>query len=393
MSETHEPPTSYITQQDDMYFYVTEYDDSDLELEIVHESIIEKLGYMVIFHAATLDMRISHGAFRLYILYHYWAHQKGRAWPSLQTLSKHLGVSRPTIVAYNKELEDAGYIHRRSRKSDSGERLSSMVVLPSIHGNKELTRLAAKIFVGERKMELVEGRVQPTEHGVQPADFCVQPTCQEELTKEEVPTQEKRAASPPFKEEYSKPYSMEIYYKDKSLVTVVGTVSNGPWSVKCPSCLDSVTINRLNVPTECLCGMHEFILSPKKLDKPKVQRKSESVEAYYAIVRSRGVRHGANEEFEADIAAAVTDLTRWRQVVKEYIHPDFGGNPYGVDKMLVYYNENRLPGSRKQKEKDALPPRFTDVEPIPDEEDAVPTTVPGFEEMKQQMLTMRRGDA
>ena len=378
MATIQEPPVSYITREDDLFFHVTEYDGDDLEVQIEHECAIDKLGYMVVFHAVTLDQRLSHGAFRLYILYHYWSLQKGRAWPSLVTIAKHLGVSKSSVVAYNKELESAGYIYRRARKSDDGHRLSSLVTIRSLKGNEHLSKLAATIFIKERGLELVEGGGQPTDHHGQQAERGGQPVGQEELTIEEVNTEE-GAAMPPSTSSsvYSKPYSYEVYYRDKTEVTAIGTVSDGPWGIHCPACKEQVIIQKLNVPYECLCGMHEITLLPKKSPAKPIARKHEAVEMYYSIVRARGVKYGSNEAYENDIAMHVTDIPFWQQVVKEYIHPNVGGNPNAVDKMLVYYNEHRLPGTRKPKEPEDNPSkRYTLIEDEPiDEEPAVGGTL------------------
>ena len=161
---------------------------------------------------------------------------------------------------------------------------------------------------------------------------------------------QKVAATPPVLEN---DYHKKIYFRDKA-VHRLGTVRDGPWEVECESCGGTVYIPKLDKEFGCLCGNQVFTLLSKKPFEPTKVRKPESVEAYYAIVKSRGVRYGANEDYEVDIANSVTDVSRWRQVIKEYIHPDFGGNPYAVDKMLVYYNENRLPGTRKRKEREAL---------------------------------------
>ena len=76
-------------------------------------------------------------------------------------------------------------------------------------------------------------------------------------------------------------------------------------------------------------------------------------------------------------------------MVKEFIHPSVGGNPHGVDKMLVYYNENRLPGTRRKKEEYVNPTaHFRDVDPVPDEEDAEPGLIDGWEELRKQKMAL-----
>lgn len=350
MEQIKDPPESYILQQDGDTYYVTEYDDDDVEVRIEYESPIEKLGYVVVYHAVTLDERISDGAYRLYNLYHYWAQQKGRAWPSLKTLAEHLNKSKPSVVAYNKELEAAGYIYRSARKSDAGDRLSSLVTIRAVAQNTGLKQLAADIFVNQRDIPLVQGGggKKSLQRG-QSIELGGQSTCQEELTKEEV-TKEEKAASPPQKS-FSPPpadeqYRVEYYYKDKSAVRTIGTVSNGPWSVEC-ICGGDVVIDSLETGTPCLCGQREFVLSRHK-PKAVVKRKHPAVEAYYSIAKSRGVRYGSqDDELEKRIAQTVTDIPFWRQVVVEYIAR---WSPLNILIMLQYYEESRLPGTRKGEE-------------------------------------------
>jgi hypothetical protein len=150
------------------------------------------------------------------------------------------------------------------------------------------------------------------------------------------------AASPPDD------FSIQVYYNDKSFVAAVGRVRTGPWSVICDSCGDSVLIDSLDTPTECLCGMHEYTLLSKKPQK-KVLKKPESVEVYYAIAKSKGVRYGSQDRgLEEKIEGTVTDISLWRQVVVEYIAQ--GWSALNITTMLQYYEEHRLPGTRKGEE-------------------------------------------
>ena len=117
---------------------------------------------------------------------------------------------------------------------------------------------------------------------------------------------------------------------------------------------------------ECLNSCHTFRLAKHK---PKVEKEErpKSVEVYYAIVKSRGVRYGSNAAWEKDIADTVTDIRFWQQVIKEYINPiGLNGNALAADKMLRYYREGRMPGTRER----AVPEKhglagFTPVEQPP----------------------------
>lgn len=54
----------------------------------------------------------------LYNAYASYARDKAEAWPSLKTVSRKLGISIPTILKYNKVLEEYGLIEIKSGKED-----------------------------------------------------------------------------------------------------------------------------------------------------------------------------------------------------------------------------------------------------------------------------------
>lgn len=87
--------------------------------EVKYRNPIDALGYVNLHHAIALDTRISHGALRLYLLYHYHAQQKAMCWPSRGTLGDLLGVDKRTVQRWNAELVDAGYITREERIGES----------------------------------------------------------------------------------------------------------------------------------------------------------------------------------------------------------------------------------------------------------------------------------
>ncbi len=149
-------------------------------------------------------------------------------------------------------------------------------------------------------------------------------------------------------------YTVHYYYRNKEFVRAVGTVTKGPWVVNCPNCENDVTIGALEEATECLCGMHEFVLM-KHRPKAVLPEENEAVAAYFLITgRKRGT---IAQVWLDEIVAKVTDVPFWRQVVKEYCGQ--GWNRGSVDKMLKYYEEGRLPGTRKKKEDDQGEPKVT----------------------------------
>jgi hypothetical protein len=367
-----DPPESYITEIDGVFHHVTEYTDDDLVIDVKFESAAEKLGYLVLYHAVTLDTRLSHGAFRLYCLYHYWARRKTSAYPSLKTVGDHLGVSRSSVVAYNKELEEYGYISRHGRKSTVGDQLSSVVVLKSLEKNAGASAVAAKILIGERDVEFREGGGQPAEQVVSQLVEGGQPVGHEGLTIEELTNKEKKKrladrkapASLSAGENDKQPlpieegYRVEYYVGDDENVDFdMGRKKKGPWRLYCPNCQGkTVTVEKMDSdPTPCSCGMHEFVLLSKKPHK-KVQGKHPAVDAYYRIAAAK-VRYGALAEWEAEIAAVVgvdeERVEHWRRVVKAACaNQQF--NVRNVPNLLKYMSAEymdvgKMPGDRDKR--------------------------------------------
>jgi hypothetical protein len=193
----------------------------------------------------------------------------------------------------------------------------------------------------------------------------------ERIKKEKEKRLSETAKPPPA--EVPDNYTVTYYYKDREHVSVIGKATTGPWRVQCPDCGGDVQIDELDARgTECYCGMHEFVLLRHK-PKVSVSRYSDAVEAYYGIARARGIKYGSMTDWHGEIDKYVTDVSRWRRVVKEYIAQN-GWSPMAVDKMLTYYRENRLPGSRKKGQKkpdkpyDAADAHFGKLEqtPIPE---------------------------
>jgi len=141
-------------------------------------------------------------------------------------------------------------------------------------------------------------------------------------------------------------YTVTHYYKSAE-VAVLGTRTKGPWSVVCLNCLNDVKIDALETAVECLCGYHQFILT-KHRPKAELPDRNEAVEAYLLITGRK--RNTIAKEWLDKIESTVTDIPFWRQVVTEYC--GLGWNRGNITTMLQYYEENRLPGTRKKKEAD-----------------------------------------
>jgi len=88
----------------------------DTPFEVRYDSALDTQGWTLAYHAMTRDLRISDGAYRLYLLLHQYAQQRGEAWPSRKTLAQGIGVSEPTIKRRLQELINIGLIERRRKR-------------------------------------------------------------------------------------------------------------------------------------------------------------------------------------------------------------------------------------------------------------------------------------
>ena len=93
----------------------TEYVTEDVPEQAQYRNPVKAVGHAQLYHAATLDPRISDGAYRLFSLYLMYAQQKDLCWPASATLADMFDCTSVTISRRNKELEDAGYITRQRR--------------------------------------------------------------------------------------------------------------------------------------------------------------------------------------------------------------------------------------------------------------------------------------
>lgn len=86
-----------------------------MDEHIAFRNPVKAVGYSQMYHMATLDPRITDGAYRLLALYLMYAQQKGACWPGRDRLAEELYIQPVTISRRNDELVKAGYILRESR--------------------------------------------------------------------------------------------------------------------------------------------------------------------------------------------------------------------------------------------------------------------------------------
>jgi hypothetical protein len=301
-----------------------------------------------------------------------FADDNGVAWPGQALLAKKSRSSERTVRRIISELCDRGELWRSRRRaggpnayvilvglSDDQIREAASLVI-DLHCDKEeveetlLARIAHK---GPQVRNDLTHRSEMTS----PQDIAV--SSDPLLTINE--TTNKPASSgppsPPAGEEkevveptpllIEEDYTLEVYYKDADRVKAKGRVKEGPWSVKC-DCGNTVQIDRFNAPADCSCGMHEIVLVERK-PGGAVKKKSAAVDLYYRIAAAQ-VRYGSMEEWEADISATVSDLDRWRAVVKTAVSSR-SINPRNIANLLNCYRDDRLPGQKKGGAVDSRP--------------------------------------
>lgn len=75
------------------------------------------------------DDTLTHRARTVYIYLHDRADKDGKCWPSLQTISKDLALSKSTVKRAIDDLRAAGYIRTEQRWRANGGRSSLMFYL------------------------------------------------------------------------------------------------------------------------------------------------------------------------------------------------------------------------------------------------------------------------
>lgn len=75
------------------------------------------------------DDALPHRARSLYAYLHDRADKDGKCWPSLQTISKDLALSKSTVKRAIEDLKAAGYIRTEQRWRTNGGRSSLMFYL------------------------------------------------------------------------------------------------------------------------------------------------------------------------------------------------------------------------------------------------------------------------
>jgi hypothetical protein len=280
-----------------------------------------------------------------------FADDNGFAWPGMDTLAEKIRMTTQSVRNLTQDLMQAGELVKISR-ADQG-RTNLYIVMTGITDEElKSARDKAEQFGGGQiflppKCILGGGKIAVIGGGkiavIPDPSVSVIESSSSALPEEgKAPPQEEKEASLPKIPFYLQPnndYLVKGYYKDRSVVTIIGTANNGPWGMKCPACRTPIQLSEIDEYIMCLCGLHELAVT-KIRPESKVKRLPEAVEAYYAIVKSKGVRyHSQDQELEDKIANTVTDIPFWRQVIIEYLVI-----------MLKYYTEHRLPGTRKGEE-------------------------------------------
>lgn len=75
------------------------------------------------------DARLSAQARTLYVILCSYANGTGESWPSVDTLTRELGSSEPTLKRARRELVDAGYLRIQQRLHHNGRQRSNLYVL------------------------------------------------------------------------------------------------------------------------------------------------------------------------------------------------------------------------------------------------------------------------
>ena len=291
-----------------------------------------------------------------------FADENGVAWPGQETLAEMVKMSVSSIRRLISDTVEAGELWRGRRRDGGPNAYIVLVGLSPVN----LERAKETVVVmgcspkdlptaEQENLILPTGSPDPTAMGSpDPTAMAPDPL----LSASEPPKRRALAKSAKARPSSTTPkpapdpeadYTIHYYHKDKKHVKRAGKANVGPWFIECESCGSDIGILSLGLAVPCArCGMHEYILD-KRRPAPVVVRRPEAVEVYYSIIRSVGVKRGANPDYEDDIVQAVTDIAWWKEVVKAYIDPAVGGNPYRVPNMLKYYRERRRPGTKRPK--------------------------------------------
>jgi len=115
---------------------------SDLQLgPLKFRNVVQSAGWAGLYHAATLDHRVTDGALRLYLVLLMHAQQADSCYPGRERLAALMGVTEKTITRRMSNLVKAGYVTRERQMGTS-----------SITWIEDLTRNAQVVAVARLEM-------------------------------------------------------------------------------------------------------------------------------------------------------------------------------------------------------------------------------------------------
>lgn len=84
---------------------------------VEYRNPVKACGFAMVYHAVSLDLELSDGAFRTLCVLHMYAQKRGLCFPSRSTVSDRRGKGESTLSRHYQELERLGYIEREQRDS------------------------------------------------------------------------------------------------------------------------------------------------------------------------------------------------------------------------------------------------------------------------------------
>jgi len=272
------------------------------------------------------------------------ADDNGFAWPGMDLLAEKIRMTTQSVRNLTQELMQAGELVKISR-ADQG-RTNLYIVMTSITDEElQKARDKAESFGGGQiflppKCALGGGQIAIIEGG----QIAIIPDPSLPVIEPSDDGSENTEPRPSVKEdEDNRPIS--YYFKDKKFVTAMGRVASGPWSVTCEDCGGDVIISKRDTPTECLCGMHEYILLSKK---PGVRKKMHPA---VLVLRKKIGNRNLNQEqvnlVESVVGTSDSDLNFWREVIEAWMQ--HGWYEKNVKGMLDWYERRELPTTGKKR--------------------------------------------
>ena len=205
-----------------------------------------------------------------------FANEDGVCWPGQDRLAKMAQISVSSVKRVIADLVESGELWRDRRKNRGSSANAYIVCLGLTE--EELERAIQLAIDLGCDAETVREDLEP---GTAHSTTLVLPTVppgttamdhDPSLSVTDSPSSGLKDKPPPL--EIDDDYLIEIYYRDKVLVTRLGTVRDGPWQVECHSCGVNVKIDKLDTPVEChSCGEHEFTLLSKLQPECASQRR------------------------------------------------------------------------------------------------------------------------